>query len=333
MDLQVYFMARRHRERKWSFHATEDYDGRVVPAREVPFGGHDDAAYVLTAPLPGLRETDVLVLGGWEAPAYWQAALQARTRGVKTVAFAEFAPGTSRFESQSFPGRARRFFYRSADAVLSAGAASTQVLENWGIRKESITTGFNSVEVDSLRRSAIGARNGRRHAGHRFLYVGRLIDRKNVALILKEFGRVATESDELWIVGDGPLRGSLEEVASRQANPGQIRFFGAVPPDQLALLYGSCDTLVLVSSAETWGMVVNEALVSGLHVVLAPHVGATASVRGMRGVFVVDDRLGCAMVRSRQSWTGAIEAPEILDFGPDWSAKCSLDAINHALGV
>ncbi len=74
-------------------------------------------------------------------------------------------------------------------------------------------------------------------------------------------------------------------------------------------------TLVLASTEEVWGLVVNEALAAGLHVVVSDRCGVARSVEGQLGVFLTEPELPqlvTAMESSRAAWRGWIETPEIL---------------------
>jgi colanic acid/amylovoran biosynthesis glycosyltransferase len=61
------------------------------------------------------------------------------------------------------------------------------------------------------------------------LQVARLTPKKGVALTLRAFAAAQDElgASELWIVGDGPLRGELERLASELGIAGLVKFLGA----------------------------------------------------------------------------------------------------------
>lgn len=66
----------------------------------------------------------------------------------------------------------------------------------------------------------------------RLLACGRLVEKKGHELAMQAFSRLAPElpvESELVIIGDGPLRSRLEQLADAHAGRGRIRFAGAVP--------------------------------------------------------------------------------------------------------
>ena len=82
--------------------------------------------------------------------------------------------------------------------------------------------------------------------------------------------RALTESDvAAVIIGDGPLRGSLEDLATGLGVDSRTFFLGAVDDGALAAWYGACDIFVLpsVTRAEAFGLVQLEAMARGKPVI------------------------------------------------------------------
>lgn len=100
-----------------------------------------------------------------------------------------------------------------------------------------------------------------------YIYVGRLVDAKNVTLLIDEFNR---NGKPLTIVGCGTLRDTLRIKAN--AN---ITFMGFVPNEQLGALYQAHDVFILPSKYEPWGLVVEEAIYWGLPVIVSDKVGSS----------------------------------------------------------
>lgn len=111
---------------------------------------------------------------------------------------------------------------------------------------------------------------GSPHKPFRFGYLGRLIPLKQVDKIIEALPRDA----ELHIVGDGPERKALENVATGKS----VAFYGAEFGNRKISLLHSFDCLVLYSWYESWGLVVNEALASGIPVIVSDKVGARADL-------------------------------------------------------
>jgi glycosyltransferase involved in cell wall biosynthesis len=100
------------------------------------------------------------------------------------------------------------------------------------------------------------------------LYVGRIAVEKNVEAFL----RAAAEGTKV-VVGDGPARADLA---------GRFRdavFLGALHGAQLASAYASADVFVFPSRTDTFGLVMIEALASGVPVAAFPVPGPLDIVR------------------------------------------------------
>ncbi|MDJ1158504.1 glycosyltransferase family 1 protein [Chelatococcus sp. SYSU_G07232] len=115
------------------------------------------------------------------------------------------------------------------------------------------------------------------------LYVGRVAVEKNVAAFL-----ALDLPGTKVVVGDGPARASLEA-----AHP-DARFLGVRSGAELAAIYASADVFVFPSLTDTFGIVLLEALASGLPVAAFP-VAGPLDVIGDSGCGVLDADLGRAV--------------------------------------
>ena len=108
----------------------------------------------------------------------------------------------------------------------------------------------------------------------RFLYVGRLVSCKGLETLLEVFSRLHRSlllKTELILVGGGEQEADLKAVWQ---NVHGISFVGKKYGNDLIEVYRQGDCLVLPSKAETWGLVVNEAMAAGLPVIVSDSVGA-----------------------------------------------------------
>jgi glycosyltransferase involved in cell wall biosynthesis len=115
------------------------------------------------------------------------------------------------------------------------------------------------------------------------LALGRLHPNKGFALLLEAFAE--TRNVTLWIAGDGPLRSSLERLASRLGIAGRVRFLGW--REDVPHLLAAADLLVCPSLHEPLGNVVIEAWSAGLPVVATASDGPSGLIRdGESGILV-----------------------------------------------
>lgn len=110
-----------------------------------------------------------------------------------------------------------------------------------------------------------------------WIYVGGLMAHKGIQTLLRVFAEYHARYDHdarLTVVGDGPLRGWIEEFATVRGFSDSVRLAGSVPHDQLGGYLARADVMVHLSPAETFGIAPLEAIGSGLPVVSLRNAGA-----------------------------------------------------------
>jgi glycosyltransferase involved in cell wall biosynthesis len=122
----------------------------------------------------------------------------------------------------------------------------------------------------------------------RFLSVGFLVEGKNHAGLLRAFAaQFRGGSDvELRIGGDGPLRASLEKLASQLGVVDQVTFLGRLTRPEVLRQMQVCDGFVLPSDYETFSVVLIEALACGTPVVATACGGPEHIMREQDGILV-----------------------------------------------
>ena len=133
-----------------------------------------------------------------------------------------------------------------------------------------------------------------------FLNVGRLVDVKNQAFLLRVARKLkdAGVDFELRIAGEGPLRQSLEEQARYLCLQSRVRFLGVMP--EMAPVYSSADIFVLPSLHEGLPVSLLEAMAARLAVV-ASAVGGIPDVvhHGRTGLLLPP--------RDEELWVAALQ--------------------------
>lgn len=143
-----------------------------------------------------------------------------------------------------------------------------------GFPAERVLTHLNGVDTDVFRPSGAPPEPGL------VLHVGRLVEKKGTAALLDAVAR--TEGARLVIVGDGPLRPSLERRARRLGV--EARFTGALPPAEVlgwmqrAWLLAAPSVTAGDGDAEGLPTVLLEAAAAGLPVVATRHSGIPEAV-------------------------------------------------------
>ena len=106
----------------------------------------------------------------------------------------------------------------------------------------------------------------------KLLFVGRFGKEKAIDTLIQYFGEipgVRGSKIKLLIVGDGPPKKDLEQLTQNLDLSKNVIFTGYCVPSDIYKVYKSADIFTLLSTTETQGMVVTEAIASGLPVLLA----------------------------------------------------------------
>jgi len=173
-----------------------------------------------------------------------------------------------------------RWFHGPSEAVMAATPALATELRERGFRNVVLwprgvdTKLFHPRDVDLCQPKPV------------FLCVGRVAVEKNLEAFL-ELDLPGTKV----IVGDGPARLSLQ-----QKYPAAV-FLGALQGERLAEIYASADVFVFPSRTDTFGLVLLEALASGVPIAAFP-VSGPADVIGDAQVGILSEDLQAACLRA-----------------------------------
>jgi len=197
------------------------------------------------------------------AMAFW-----VRRRG--GVAFARWASTQADYSRARWREMLKGFVYRGFDGYLATGTRAADYLASFGIDRARVHVCGNPVDSETFTR----ARDQRSPVAREpcFLFVGRFLPHKNLPAFVRAYARYRTAGGgwDLRIVGFGEQEPQTRAAA--RGVPG-IAFLGHLDQKQLLDLYGRCGALVLPSISENWGLVVNEAMHSGMPILLSTRCG------------------------------------------------------------
>lgn len=227
-------------------------------------------------------------------------------------------------------GRFRRWAYRHVvasrlDGVVGVSESTLAAVgELYGrtVAATKIPRGIDPAALEPARaREDVRAELGVSGAGRVLLYAGSLTREKRVDRLLRLVESLAPTVPELrlWIAGDGPLRASLQELATGLGVGHAVEFLGV--RDDVGTLMSAADVLVLASDTEGTPGVVLEAGWLGLPTVATDVGGVSECVlHGKTGLLaqpedeeqfssqvrrLLDDpELRQALGKSAHSWIG-----------------------------
>ena len=119
------------------------------------------------------------------------------------------------------------------------------------------------------------------------LWVGRLIPLKGLPLALEALSRIERALPvRLRVVGDGPLRADMEDLAQSLGISDRVEFVGAVPWSQMIDYYSEADIFLFTSLRDSAGTVIAEALAYRLPILTLNHQGVGAILPPNAGIKV-----------------------------------------------
>ena len=322
-DLRVVFLLGEINWRNWSLNGKFTFNYDFLNLRCLKIG---ELELIPGIKLKNLKiaSYNCIVFGSWENPMYLFSMFFAKCFKIKTVCIYESTIMSNKHKGV-FVSLIKKVFFNNADCIISFGPKSTESLVNLGISTQNVLELYNPVPpfLDYSREESDN--------GHRFLFVGQLIARKNIFEIIKGFQEIRNTGDTLTIVGDGDLRLEIDDYIHSRNLSKHVIMMGHLDSPELTKIYRRSDTLVLASRTEVWGLVVNEALSQGMHVVVTNNCGVAPFIQSMKGVFIVNnngDSLSAGMGESRRTWKGGIVQPEIENFSTLQFADSFMAALN-----
>jgi glycosyltransferase involved in cell wall biosynthesis len=124
------------------------------------------------------------------------------------------------------------------------------------------------------------------------LYAGRLAGEKNLSFLLRAFAHLHRElpTARLVLAGDGPERGHLERQVAEDRLDSAVTFAGFLDHPHLIDLYKASDLFLFASKTETQGLVLVEAMASGLPTVAIGEMGTLDMIQdGENGLLAPED--------------------------------------------
>lgn len=158
--------------------------------------------------------------------------------------------------------------YDAGRLIISPSLLIKNELLSYGVRKpvEVVSNGMDLALFSQKPKQAPSS-------APKLLHVGRISYEKNCEVILKAFALILEKKPDatMTIIGDGPALDSMKIEAKQLGVNAHVTFTGFVPHDDLPSIYPEYDLFLTASTMETQGLVVLEAISSGL-----PCVGVSA---------------------------------------------------------
>jgi glycosyltransferase involved in cell wall biosynthesis len=178
----------------------------------------------------------------------------------------------------------RKFHNRTHCTMVPTEALRADLQRHGFHSLQVVSRGVDLSQFDPAHRSpALRQSWGAGHEDTVLLCVGRLASEKNLETLIEAYQRIRAQraGTRLVLVGDGPLRGALQQQCPDAVFAGQRSGL------DLAAHYASADLFMFPSVTETFGNVTVEAMASGLPVLAFDYAAAAELIReGVEGRLV-----------------------------------------------
>ena len=231
---------------------------------------------------------DVIIANTW-SPCGWAARLAARLANVPLFIVAHgldvreplARPATRRLELATL---------RACTTVLAVSHYTKAVLVYAGLPPDRVRIVANGVDCARFSPKLSGSKTWRTRLNlpcrQLIITVARLMPHKGHATVLEALALLVARGYDpgYLIVGDGPERAALEQLAAARDLQGRVRFLAAVTENELPLAYAAADVLAMPSvpapdgSVEGFGIAYLEGSAAGLPVIGCSGSGAEDAI-------------------------------------------------------
>ncbi len=218
--------------------------------------------------------------------------------------------GTDLFLLDRFPlaRLAARPIFHAASQVTVISTPLVRRVQELGVPDQKVSV--IPMPVDAARftpeEHGGGGGGGGEDSVMQLLFVGRLIERKGAAYAIEALAHLANQGRQarLTVVGDGPLGGQLEKLASARGVTELVDFRGRLPAARVAEAFAGADVFLMPAvtdwkgEQEGFGLVVIEAMLSGLPVVASRSGGIPDIIQDGETGLLAPERDAAALARA-----------------------------------
>lgn len=286
----------------------------------------------------------LVVVNGWQYASYAIAFLAAKISG-HIVGIRCEAPAYKELNRSGLRNKVRSWllgdilFKHIINRFLFLGTQNRAFYTYYGVQDHALFFSPYSIDNDRFTQGVklwnAAAERDRLQIGHDdfvILFTGKFIEVKRPLDLLMAFEEVMLSNAHLVLVGDGALKETMMSYVRENAIS-NVHFVGFVNQTELPKYYALSDVLVLCSESETWGLSVNEAMASGLPIVVSDGVGCADDLvrSGQNGyVFTKGDYLALKVALeevARRKQEGSSMGEYSFEIIQEYSLQNSADGI------
>lgn len=172
----------------------------------------------------------------------------------------------------------RRLLLRRSAGCIAYGSLARDYLASLGMSPQKIEIGINTVDTEFFKTETEKYRGGERRSGtiKNLLCVSYLTTRKRIDQLLLLVQRLSRQPADfkLTILGDGPEKSALQDMAMRLGLERYVEFRGFVQKTDIPPYLASADCYLFPTDYDIWGLVLVEAMAAGSTCIASINAGA-----------------------------------------------------------
>jgi glycosyltransferase involved in cell wall biosynthesis len=322
-DLQVAYFKDNERRRLWVF-KMGGYPKAILKAITLTVGGTEHFFNPgIIAFLLRRRPRVALVLANIKDPSTWVAVVLCRLLGTRVALLDDSWLGRDRGVGRLRRWARRVVYNRFGDAFVGASRQTLEMFKHYNSRilDEHCFLSHLVADNDHFERCLAGRRLERRFD---VMFSGRIVRVKNPGF----FGEVCAGikarlgTCRVLVIGDGEpvLKEEMRSIFEKHGV--SFEFSGFIKHADLPDYYAQSRLLLLPTSGDCWGVVINEAMAAGTPVITTEWTAAA-------GELVVHERNGYVLPLDVQAWVFA--ASELLSSDSRWKSfsQCARQTVKE----
>lgn len=291
-ELTVAFEGKRatDRDEKWKSNCSINYNNVFLRGKRI---NNDQFFSPSIIKVIKKKKYDYIIIGNYSSPTSMLAIEYMKLHNIK---FWIEADGGLVSNERKLKYLLKKYLISSASGWFSSGKMTTEYLIYYGAKQEKIYwypfTSLYKKEIlhyplSTSEKNKIREQNKGKKI---VLAVGQFIYRKGFDILLKAWKQCPI-TNELYIIGAEPTEEYKKLVKNLQLN--NVKFLGFKEKEELKKYYQMADLFVLPTREDIWGLVVNEAMASGLPIITTERcvAGQELVENGVNGYIVPVDNI------------------------------------------
>jgi len=286
---------------------------------------------------------NAVAIPGWSSLGALTTLKWCLRQGVPAILMSESTQSDRR--RYFWPERIKAKVVQLFNSAIVGGRAHKEYLVRLGMAEGRVFAGYDVVDneffankADDVRRNPGATRERLNLPVNYFLASSRFLPKKNLVRLLEAYARyrrvAGSGAWDLVLLGDGPLSASIEGHRKVLGLDRCVHLPGFKQYDELPIYYALAGAFAHASVSEPWGLVVNEAMASGLPIIVSKKCGCVSELlaEGRNGFsFAPEDVNGLADLLLRMAALPDVEREGMAQASREIIASWSVERFANGL--